>query len=528
MSLINQMLNDLESRQAYLDEASDKALNGLHHSDFYEYGEDNGRSRLLFMVLSIILISVIIYAISSISSLNYFSLENDWKMFSGISDPVVESESKKFVSKISPIPIDNAADKDSMLAGLISVDRGNDMDVNTVIEADISRGSNVDDRDNMPSVDKLFPALTLEQVIDLPGEVSGEEPLSVSPVEKITSLKIADSDDGVAIDLQFSMNPEYSLYTLQDPSRLVLELKDFKPVDTGNFQETYPQSVKLRTRSMKNDNYQLIFEFTQPVSLQDTWLTELDQGVSLHIALLDQLQDTGKVGSGHENIDQRISENELPLSPKPVVVTNEPRIEKKVHKYDLVRRSDDLYQEGLTAVRDDNVIAGIDKLYLAISDYPKNHKARVALVEILIEQGDKQAARDLLTDGLALKPDQSTMAKLLGQLLVEERNNRMALFYLERALPDVHADPEYHALVAAVLQREERHQEAIMFYRNVLTINADNGIWWMGLGISLEATGAGQQALSAYRRARQDNTISTSVAKYLDSRIIQLNRRQAS
>ena len=81
MSLINQMLNDLESRQAFLDEKSDSVLDGLQHTDVYEYEEDHSRPLLLFMVLSIMLISLLVYAVSSLGN---FNIGDAGKLLSGV------------------------------------------------------------------------------------------------------------------------------------------------------------------------------------------------------------------------------------------------------------------------------------------------------------------------------------------------------------------------------------------------------------------------------------------------------------
>ncbi|MCG8325082.1 MAG: tetratricopeptide repeat protein [Thiotrichales bacterium] len=501
MSLINQMLNDLESRQAYLEERSDSVLNGLHHSDVYESEERNSHVRLLFIVLLVISIGCLIYGVSRFSSQVHVTGNSAWKLLSG-NDAVRQAtvENQAFKSAITPVVMDD--EKDPVNTGLIA---------------------------DAPVPDGPLMLLALTDNIRVPATGQPGVAAPENTETGIRSLSVIDTNGVISIDLQLSDQTEYSLFTLEDPHRLVVELDGIDPPDTDVLRNHYPDSVKLCTRNEK-ENYQLIFEFPYPVSLQDTQVTELDKGVSLQIALHTPVDKaaTDSTVSGAGSPDQVNIEQELFLSGAEVVDVSKPVLEKKVLKADSVRLSEDLHREGMIAYRDDNVINAIDKLYSSISSNSKNHKARVGLAEILIQQGDTGAARELLVDGLAMQPAHSKMARILAQILAGEQNNRLALYYLERALPDLREDVEYHALVAALLQREARHQEAILFYRNVLNVNAENGIWWMGLGISLEATGAVQQALSAYQRARSDSTISSNVANYLDGRIDQLHRKLTS
>src|SRR5579885_3546730 len=69
-----------------------------------------------------------------------------------------------------------------------------------------------------------------------------------------------------------------------------------------------------------------------------------------------------------------------------------------------------------------------------------------------------------------------------------------AIELLTRDAPSPADDPDYHALLAALLQRAGRHGDAIVSYRRLLSVRPQNGLWWMGLGISLSASGQRQQA----------------------------------
>ncbi len=532
MSLINQMLNDLEARQARLDESAESALNGLHGSEIYEYEEDNSRPRLLFMMLSIILISLMIYGLTRLFSQEHLDMQN----------LAASARWDRPVSETAPLTGPAGAN----LAGdnivrhpdyALAEDGARDhvsADMNATVKvemnnaaADLSgRDSPATELSKAPNM-HFITGLTLAQTIALPEKPRVQSETGAAGAATIASLKVIEDDD-ISIEMRIAGHPEYSLFTLEDPDRLVVQIRDYDVPDISALEPDLPRSVKFRTRREGMADTQLIFEFPQTVNLLDTRVDELSDDMFLSIRLAHRTGDTGALTTTMESDTNIGTVDDLFIPGQAEVVLDEPRLEKKVLQEDAVRRSDDLYTEGRTAGRTGEITTAIDRYYSAISSHEQNHRARLALVETLLGQGDEQAARSLLVRGLELNPGHAHMARLLAGLLAQEGNNRMALYYLERAIPELQEDVEYHALVAALLQREGRHVEAIAFYRNVLSVHSGNGLWWMGLGISLEATGSGHQALLAYQRARQDANLTTSIAKYLDSRISSLNKKLQS
>lgn len=485
------MLSDLESRQAYLDEKNGNVFDGLNQSDVYEY-EDNSRIRLLFIVFVLLVLIVSLFGISNIN-------------FDFDSINILENQKENPVAESSTV--------ESVQNGFVSSVRSIDRD-----EKVIETSSEVHVKEKIS-----LPVLRLVNDINLSVKNSTDKAADVLTINEINK-----HDSFTDIKLSIPVNTHYSLFTLESPSRLVLSLDEFYPDQPYIFENEQPEWLNIRSVQNEDGEFQLVFEFDHEISLENTTLLELGNGMSLSIRLLEPEIVTVNEQLFVEQPVELPSENEIVHSEVPEVILDEPRLEKTIRKNDQVRESDDVYREGKLAIESGEVINAIDKLYSAVRLDPNNQRARVALIEILLEQGDKTAVKEILSVGLELKPSHVNMAKIMAQILAEEGNNRLALLYLERALPDVNQDPEYHALVAALLQRESRHKEAIVFYRNVLSVNTGNGIWWMGLGISLEATGAGQQALAAYHRARQDNNISSQIASYLDGRINRLNQRRAS
>ena len=76
--------------------------------------------------------------------------------------------------------------------------------------------------------------------------------------------------------------------------------------------------------------------------------------------------------------------------------------------------------------------------------------------------------------------------------------------------------------LSLLLQREGKHAEAIKHFRAALRKRPNFGVWWVGLGISLQATNQPAAALDAFRRAKAGGNLHPHVAALADERLKQL------
>ena len=93
-------------------------------------------------------------------------------------------------------------------------------------------------------------------------------------------------------------------------------------------------------------------------------------------------------------------------------------------------------------------------------------------------------------------------------------------------MPALTADPEYYTILAAVYQKLHRSRAAADIYYQLVTIQPQNGIFWMGLGISLEASDKPVQAVEAYQRARQSDTLNEGLLQFIDGKIVTLKNKK--
>ena len=110
-------------------------------------------------------------------------------------------------------------------------------------------------------------------------------------------------------------------------------------------------------------------------------------------------------------------------------------------------------------------------------------------------------------------------AILLARLLVERNDIPNALATLQRHAMGADDNAEYRGFRAALLQRLGRHTEAIAEYRQALRLTANNAVWWVGLGMSFDATDRAKEAGDAFRQARQIGRLSADMNSYIEQRL---------
>ncbi|MGK5019668.1 tetratricopeptide repeat protein [Janthinobacterium lividum] len=187
------------------------------------------------------------------------------------------------------------------------------------------------------------------------------------------------------------------------------------------------------------------------------------------------------------------------------------------------QRVDNTYRRALTQLQDGRVADAMLALQQTLQLDPRHQGARETLARLLLEaQRPDEAARQLQLS-LALDPKQPAQAMMLARLQLDQVNGgAAALDSLMRSLPYATDNGEYQAFLAAVLQREQRYREAAEHYQLALQTAPDNGVWWMGLGIALQADNHPAQARQAYERARGLQTLSPQLQAFVERKLVQL------
>lgn len=185
------------------------------------------------------------------------------------------------------------------------------------------------------------------------------------------------------------------------------------------------------------------------------------------------------------------------------------------------QRVENEYRRALGYLQDGRVAEAMTGLQQTLQLDPRHQGARETLIRLLLEaQRPDDAVRQLQLN-LGLDPKQPAQAMMLARLQLD-KNAGAALDTLMRSLPYAADNGEYRAFLAAVLQRQQRYHDAAEQYELALQTAPDNSVWWMGLGIALQADNRPAQARQAYERAKGLQTLSPQLQAFVERKLVQL------
>ena len=160
----------------------------------------------------------------------------------------------------------------------------------------------------------------------------------------------------------------------------------------------------------------------------------------------------------------------------------------------------------------------------ALKSDPQHAAARQSLITLLLDNKRHEDAIRWLQQGLSMDKNQPGMAMILARLQVEKGKLPGAIETLQRTLPHAQDRADFLAFLAALQQRASHHKEAADLYQQALKKMPQNAVWWMGLGISLQADGRNQEALDAFGHAKSGNGLSPDLLAFVEQKITQLQR----
>jgi len=185
-------------------------------------------------------------------------------------------------------------------------------------------------------------------------------------------------------------------------------------------------------------------------------------------------------------------------------------------------RAEQEFRRAVNLVNQGRIAEGMDGFRSALALDPGHEPARQTLVALLLEAKRVDDAAVVLQNGLAANPDNTGFAMLLARIMVERNDVAAALSVLQRHAAPPDRNPDFHAFAAALYQRLGRHKEAIEQYQTALRLAPSAGVWWVGLGISLQAAEQPKEALEAYSRARSSGNLAPELLSFVDQRLRQL------
>ena len=189
------------------------------------------------------------------------------------------------------------------------------------------------------------------------------------------------------------------------------------------------------------------------------------------------------------------------------------------------QRAENAYRAAALALQQGQQAEALADLQQALQFNAQHAGARQMLVGLLLQTKRTDEAVRTAQDGLNADPSQFGLAMILARVQVEQTQQgglQAAIETLNRSLPYAADRPDYQAFLAALLQRDNRHKEAIEHYVAALGKTPQNGVWWMGLGISLQAENHLDEAREAFSRAKASNVLTPELASFVDQKLRQL------
>jgi MSHA biogenesis protein MshN len=185
------------------------------------------------------------------------------------------------------------------------------------------------------------------------------------------------------------------------------------------------------------------------------------------------------------------------------------------------QRAETEYRRALASLQEGRSGETIAALEQALQIEPRHEAARQTLVSLLLENKRPDEAMRQLQQALDAEPRQPAMATLLARLQIERGGSGVDT--LLRTLPYASGNAEFHAFLAGALQRQQRHREAAEQYQAALRGVPHNGVWLVGLGISLQAEKRNAETLDAFQQARSSASLSPELQAFVDRKLQQLS-----
>jgi len=499
MSLINSMLQDLEERQALAGIRDDKVLRDLYATREHAVPGFSGRAMPpVFLLMAGLLVCYLGYDFYTSKSVP-------------ISTPVPGSSvlMERISGNDPPRPAATAA------VAPAGDSQSGTADIKlkfTSLKMDTSAFKTV-----VPPV--AANAVSGDPVISRAEVTETQLPVAapLTAANRLLHISLTDLAGGSAIQVNTTSRPDYNLFLLKKPDRLLVEIKGLEmPVEIVKAAYKSAAVAGLRYGSRGNTGL-LIFDLSRSVDINSTDVREIPGGgYSLDIELLDagasavaafapvaQFKTTGATGA--DTASETVSDAET--------------LHQTFQKNSAANSDTRLIDDAMRAYHSGDAERAIDLLYQLLKQDPQQIQARATLATMLIQQQDRPGAVQILSEGLRRHPGNADLIKLNAKLLFDDGRLDQALAWLRQAGPDITTDPDYYALMAAVLQRLKDYTNAGELYSKLVAIRPANGVWWMGLGISLEGIGRSAEALQAYGKARKDRSLAQDLARYIDARI---------
>jgi len=177
------------------------------------------------------------------------------------------------------------------------------------------------------------------------------------------------------------------------------------------------------------------------------------------------------------------------------------------------------YRKAIIAVNQGRVDEALTGLRNALQQDGFHQASRQLLVKLLLEAKRSDEAERVLQEGLQGQPAQLGWAMTLARLQVDRGDLAGAWQTLNYSQPAASGNADYQGFSGHVLQRLGRHKDAIERYLAAARLSPNDGRWWLGLGLSLEAEGRANEAREAFQHAKQSGNLNAELMALIEQKL---------
>lgn len=353
----------------------------------------------------------------------------------------------------------------------------------------------------------LVPALEnmtiQEQTTAVPSESAHSPaivPLHLSP-SILTAIALQVDQDTTSLRFLLSQDALYQVKTNEN-NQLIITLENARLVTTIPPINAANSAIdEIKIVNQPDGDLKIILALKEGAELTHLELNSVGKLPELQLDLFATgIQDSPKVSP--------LSSNPVSFTPNDAVI-----------KLRTDTSVSDQYQQALQLSTQGHSHDAVKMLTGILNHNPDYTDVRESLASLLIAQGNTVQAEQVIKIGLQQRPYFPAFIQLKARLLVDEGKINKALDLLQLAPPLLANNPDYHAFIAALYQRQGKAQYAEKLYEQLLAVQPNNAKWWMGLGIALESMGKTTLAMEAYVRAGNSGQLNPELKMYAQSRV---------
>jgi predicted Zn-dependent protease len=181
-------------------------------------------------------------------------------------------------------------------------------------------------------------------------------------------------------------------------------------------------------------------------------------------------------------------------------------------------------QKALGLIANNELSKAYDVLEAHIDNNRYAHQSRETYAKLLVSAGEYQQAYNILDAGLSLTPNHPGFKKVKARILILNGQVLDAVQMLLSRAPRIADDLEYHEILASAQLATKDFAGASITYSSLVGENQREGKFWYGYAAAQELLGNTDVAKQAYARAVQQASLSPSLRRRSQDRLVALGQ----